>query len=260
MNQNILQNLKIFGLSEAEAKVYQASLALELASVDKIARHSKLNRTSCYSVLERLKNLGLVSQVKRKSKTIFKASPPEKFLDILDDKKQAVQEIMPGLKSLFEISENKPNVKFFEGKEGLKTVLNSILKEASEVMIFGDGDSFKKSVPGWSDYYSDKRTAQKIKAKMILMASPSVIKSARLLRSPNDEKSKLVKIRVLPEAYEITNSGFDVFNNKVILYSFEKQKVAVVIENKTISQMMKVAFEILWNDAEKYDATLLRDY
>lgn len=251
MNSNILKKLNEFGLSETEARVYYATLALEKASVDKIAKHSNTNRSACYPVLERLKSLGVISQVKTKGKTMFKASTPEKFLELLEEKRQAIQGIIPDLKSLLEISEGKPDVRFYEGKEGLKTVLNSILKETNEVLILGDGDSFKKSIPGWSDYYSDKRLIKNIKVKMILRGTPLAIQSVKKLRS-NKQKSKLVKIRLLPEAYRLINCGFDAYNNKVILYSFEKQKVAVVIESKVISQMMKTVFEILWNEAEKY--------
>ena len=259
MDREILQKLETFGLSENEAKTYCAALVLEVASVDSIARHAKLHRSSCYPILEKLKRLGLVSQSRQKGKLVFKASPPEKFLDILEEKRQEIQKIMPALKSLFEITEGKPGVRLYEGKEGLKTVLNSILKEAKEVLIFGDGDSFKKVIPHWTDGYAEKRKMHNIKAKIILKATPSAIKKAKILRSLKSTQSSFTKIRVLPEAYVAPNGGFDIFNDTVVLYSFEKQKVATVIESKVISRMMEGVFEILWNEAGKYDRTLLRE-
>ena len=57
---------------------------------------------------------------------------------------------------------------------------------------------------------------------------------------------------MLPSAYKINYSGFDVYNNKIILYSFQKQNNAFVIENNLISEMMRTVFGILWETAEKY--------
>lgn len=253
VNFEIKEKLKFFGLSDAEAKVYYSALALEEATVDKIARSADTNRTSTYPVLEKLEKFGLISKYKKKKKTIFKAAPPEKFLEILEEKKNIMEKIIPDLKTLFEIQEGKPSVRFYEGREGLKTVLNSILKEADEVFIFGDGDSFKKAIPGWTEYYSVKRAVKNIRAKIIVKATPANIKAARELRFSENQKSKLTKIRLLPEAYPLAYSGFDVYNHKVVFYSFDKHNIAVVLENKHISRMMKIVYELLWNEAGRYE-------
>jgi len=259
MEENIERELIKFGLSKAEAAVYYSSLALEEPSADNIARYAKINRTTCYPILERLKDLGLVSQAKKKGKTIFKASSPDKILDMIEDRKQGIEKIIPDLKSLFEVNRGKPEIKFYQGKEGLKTVLNLILKEAGEVLIFGDGDSFRRSIPGWTDYYSDKREGRKIRSKIILKATPTVIGYIKGLRKSFAQQNKLTEIRLLPEAYVIDYSGFDVFENKVVFYSFEKENIAVIIESGVISRMMRSVFSMLWNEAEKYNRTLLRE-
>ena len=258
MSENIIEELEKFGLSQIEAKVYCAVLALEKNSVDNIAKRAKINRTSCYTVLERLNNSGLISSVKNKEKTVFKAAPPEKFLEILEEKKKSIENIIPNLRSFFETRTDRADIRFYEGKEGLKTVLNMILKEAKEVLIFGDGDSFKTAIPHWTQYYSDKRAEHDIKARIILRATSQAIDSAKSLNLKNSKKSELAKIRVLPEALVATNSGFDVYGNKTIFYSFEKELLAVVVESRIISQMMKTVFETMWNEAEKYNNTLLR--
>jgi len=258
MSENIIEELEKFGLSQIEAKVYCAVLALEKNSVDNIAKRAKINRTSCYTVLERLNNSGLISSVKNKGKTVYKAAPPEKFLEILEENKKSIESIIPDLKSIFDSKKNDADIRFYKGGEGLKTVLNMILREAKEVLIFGDGDSFKTAIPHWTQYYSDKRAEHDIKARIILRATSQAIDSAKSLNLKNSKKSELAKIRVLPEALVATNSGFDVYGNKTIFYSFEKEPLAVVVESRIISQMMKTVFETMWNEAEKYNNTLLR--
>ncbi len=253
---NIIKNLVRYGLSESEAKLYCSTLALEDASVDRIAKHSNLNRTSSYPIFERLKSMGLVSEGRKNKKTIFKAVRPETLIDLLEDRKDYINSILPDLKSLFDISRGKPNVSFFEGTEGLKTVMNSILNEAKEICILGEGESFINAIPGWTEAYVAKRAKKNIKARMILKASPYSVKSLKLINQGNSQINNLLKVRVLPEAYRIDYSGFDIYNNKVVLYSFEKHSYATVIESNVISQMMKIVFDILWESSEKYNYLL----
>ncbi len=254
-DKRIVEKLVDYGLSEHEAKIYCSTLALEEATVDRIASHADLNRTSSYPIFERLKKMGLVSQGKKKKKTVFKAVRPEKLLDILDEKREGVKEILPDLKSLFDISRGRPSVSFFEGAEGLKTVLTDILNEAKEVCILGEGESFVNAIPGWIEAYIKKRAGKNIKVKMILRATPFGIDSIkRIIKSGGLNNS--LQVRMLPEGYCIDYSGFDIYNNKVVLYSFEKDNHAVVVESAVIARMMKTVFDSLWNEAERYNNLL----
>jgi HTH-type transcriptional regulator, sugar sensing transcriptional regulator len=255
--EKIYKNLIGFGLAETEAKIYYSVLALEDAPVDKIARFADTNRTSTYPILERLEKMGLIGHLKKKGKTVYKAAPPAKLLDILEEKEEKIRESLPHLKSLFALQEGRPNVQFFEGVEGLKTVLNNILNEtSSEVLIFSDGESFLNKIPDWSQGYVLKRANKNIHSRIIVKASEYNIETAKKIRAGQKKESRVTKIRLLPESYDIEYGGFDIYNNKVIFYSFDKQSVAVIIESKVISKLMRAAFEILWNDAEKYDRLL----
>lgn len=252
--EKIQEVLEYFGLSEPEAKIYYSVLALDCAPVDKIARQANTNRTSTYPILERLEKIGLVGRLKKKGKTVYRAASPNKFIDILDDKKERIKEVLPDLKSLFALSEGRPSVKMFAGAEGLKTVLNTILDEATtEVLIFSDGESFLKNIPGWADAYVLKRAKKNINTRLVLKSSPYNIQAVKNLKEGKTEKAKATKMRLLPASYDLDCSGFDIYNNKVVLYSFDKQSVAVEIESKVIAKLMRTNFEILWNEAGRYE-------
>lgn len=254
--QKIIENLIEYGLSEHEARIYCSTLALEEATVDKIARHADLNRTSSYPIFERLMKIGLVGQGKKNKKTVFKAVRPEKLLNLLEEKKENITAILPDLKALFDISRGRPNVSFFAGAEGLKTVLSDILNEAKEVFILGEGESFINAIPGWTEAYIKKRAGKHIKIKMILRATDYGVDSIKKIRESNSGLNNYLQVRLLPEAYRIDYSGFDIYNNKVVLYSFEKDNHAVVVESPIIARMMKTVFEILWIEAGKYENLL----
>ena len=259
MEKDIKENLINFGLTEPESKIYYSALKIDDASVDIISKQSGINRTACYPVLGKLIKLGLVSRAKKKGKTVYKSASPQKILDILNEKRKGVEKIIPQLNSLYEVNRGKPDVSFYEGQEGVKTVLNLILKETKEILVFGDGNSFKRAIPGWTDQYSLRRAKKGIKAKFLLKATPLSISCGKKYKTIKNIKSKYTKYRVLPEAYELEYNGFYVYNNKVALCVFEKEPLAIVIESKIISNLLRSMFNILWNIAEKYNNTLLRD-
>jgi len=251
-------NKPVIGLDERESRFYVAALKLGKSPISKIARAADLNRSSSYTVVQALIQKGLVSQVKNSTGLIITPIQPQRLLEIQEEQRDLLEEQVKRLQDIFAIAQLEPGVQFFEGKEGLKTVLNSILEEAKEIYVLGDGDAFRKAIPGWSEQYSERRSDRKIRTRLLLKATPQTIGAAKYLRSSEaDQKKAYSKIRLLPEALGI-KGGFDVYNDKVILYSFEERNVAVVIESKMISAMMKAIFEMLWNVAEGYERTLIR--
>ncbi|MDO8584336.1 MAG: helix-turn-helix domain-containing protein [bacterium] len=246
------------GLNEQESRFYVAALKLGKSPISRIAREAGLNRSSSYAVIRALAQRGLVSRVKESNGLIIIPISPTRLLDIHKEQQATLESQVDYLQRLFAFIPLEPGVQLHEGKEGLKTVLNSILNEAKEICVFGDGDAFRKMIPGWGENYSKRRSAQKIQTRLLLKATPETIGAAKYLRSSEvDDKKGYSKIRLLPESLGI-KGGFDVYNNKVVLYSFEERNVAVIVESKMISSMMKAIFEMLWSMAEGYERTLVR--
>jgi len=258
MDQNILAQLESAGLSNTEAKLYCALLALDEAPADALARSAGVNRTSCYDALERLVERNLASRLKRKGKTLFRAGAPEQLEAMLEERREQLERVMPELRNLFAVHEGTPVVRLYEGRAGLKAMLQRVLNEAKgEVLIFGDGDSFGRAIPGWTEAHAERRAARSLKARIILKGSASAIQSAKRKLAAGAKASD-TKIRVLPEGHKIEHAGFDVFNQTVVLYSFDRQNVAVAVESRLISALMRTVFELLWIEAERYNDTLLK--
>ena len=76
-------NLQRIGLSEAEANVYLALIKLGRANVTKLAEESGVHRTNIYSILDKLKAMGLVSYFHEDNKMNFKAADPENLLNYI---------------------------------------------------------------------------------------------------------------------------------------------------------------------------------
>ena len=133
MQEKVLQE---FGLNDKEAKIYLALLKEKSSTASRLAKKTKLNRTTAYLELDNLLKLGLVSYVIKDSKRYYQASPPEKFLEIIDNKKSKFESILPQLNGLYPTAEPF-RIEVFEGKEGIKTFYQDILNNAKEVFAFG---------------------------------------------------------------------------------------------------------------------------
>src|SRR3989344_3663074 len=131
------QELKEFGLTDNEVKVYLACLKLGTALVQGIAKKANTYRTYTYEILKSLIEKGLVSYVIKNGKQYFEVAEPEKLLNILKEKETKINKILPDLKNIYKTSIEKPKVELYEGKEGLKTILDDIIRTKGEVLVYG---------------------------------------------------------------------------------------------------------------------------
>jgi sugar-specific transcriptional regulator TrmB len=247
-----------FGLSKPEASFYAAALKHGSAPVSKVAREAGLNRSSSYAVVASLVQKGLLGRVKKSKGLFVTPVSPKRILDIQQERHDSLTRQVGLLEEFFSQAKTEPGVSFFEGPEGLKAVLNAALEEAKEICVFGDGDAFRKLIPGWMERYSARRSERKIKVRLLLKATPQTIGAFRYLRSSEpDEKKAYTDLRLLPETMGIKH-GFDVYGHKVIMYSFEERPAAIVIESKAVSAMMRSVFDILWQVADVYQRPFTR--
>jgi sugar-specific transcriptional regulator TrmB len=239
MIKEILQEL---GLNEKEATIYLKLLEEKNCTASKLAKLTKLNRTTSYLELENLKNRGLVSFVIKDSKRYYQAASPDKLLEILDTQKAKIKEILPSLKNLHKSIEPF-KFEVFEGKEGIKTFYQDILNsKTKEVLSFGvTGNAFeilKFDFPHFVKKYE----------KAGLTARYLANDSAKKLLEPLS-KSK-VKIKYLPKEYssEITTV---IYSDKIAIQSLVQGNLFVVlISDKKLYEGYKNYFEFMWKIAK----------
>ena len=123
------------GLSLAEARVYLTLLESGPDTVMHLAARAGIKRPTCYVIVESLMRKGLMSSFTKGKKRYFSVVSPEKLSDVVSaekievaGKEASLREILPELISLFNISEKKPKVRFFEGKEGIRAIQRDIIK------------------------------------------------------------------------------------------------------------------------------------
>jgi sugar-specific transcriptional regulator TrmB len=236
------EELKEFGLTDKEIKVYLACLKLGTALVQDIAKKAGTYRTYTYEILKSLKEKGLVSYVIRSGKQYFEVAKPEKLLNILKEKEQKIQKLMPQLQGLYKSAIEKPKIEVYEGTAGIKTVIDDLIKTGKDILVYGSTKNQLSLLHFYFPNYIKRRVKARIKIKVLTEKS----KETKELRKRN--KKELREMRFFPKGIEfptVTN----IYGNKIAILSLEKDLLGIIIEGENIAKTQRIIFNLLWKQA-----------
>lgn len=222
--------LKEFGLSEKEVKVYIALLRLGTSSVNRIAEKSMLQRTTTYDILKSLTEKGLVSHVVKEKKRYFEAADPNKLLNMLKEKEGKIAEIIPGLELIRKSIKEKPSITLYEGRAGMKTILEDILKTKKDFMCYASKKDLAKFFKYYFPHFVDERVKLGIKAKLILDAEPIA--------------KELTEFKIINKKFKTATW---IYGNRIAILTLEENEpVGIIIENEEIANTQRIVFEVMW--------------
>lgn len=227
------------GLSEGEVKVYLALLKLGSVPISKIKEETNLHRTTIYDFVEKLLNKGLAGYVIKNNVRYYKAAHPSRLVDFIKEKEESVREIIPQLTRLTEFKKEEIKVELYKGEEGLKTLINDVLRVKKDIVVLGvDELKFKEKFPIVVEQYFKKEEETGIKE--------------RLLASEDTEfifDKKTTNYRFIPEKFFNPTSTM-VYGDKVAILIWEPF-IIIMIENKGLADSYRKYFELLWKIAKK---------
>jgi len=233
-----MNKLTIRGLTKKEFSVYQSLLGLKKATVLELSHISGINRPTLYRLLGKLAKKGLVSEIYEGKKHFYIAESPQKLVSYLNEQKNKIKNILPSLMNLEAEAVERPKIKFFEGKEGIKRLYDELLKEKCEIIGFAWSDKVFEELPFHFDFVK-KRVKKKIPVRLIV-PDTKITRARRKLGKKELRTMKLVKnLDPFEAAYYITG-------NKVITFSLKRWFVGVLIENKEITEGLRSFFESYW--------------
>ena len=90
-----------------------------------------------YDSLAKLIEKGLVSEVFIKGEKNFKAINPNRLLDVIKEKQDRLQNILPQMQKRFQAIEEKEEAYMYRGIQGFKNYLQDILKTKETVYFIG---------------------------------------------------------------------------------------------------------------------------
>lgn len=237
--------LRKFGLTDKEIAIFLANLELGQTTVNEIARKSNTFRTYCYDLLKSLSEKGLVRYFIKSGVKYYETVELEKLIDILHEKEDQIKLILPELKEIKGKATEKPSVQFYEGKEGIKTIHEDVIKsKPKEILAYGNTQKHFEVMDWYFSRYIKERVKNKIVARVITERSDFTEKTIK-----SSEKEELRKTRFFPNGISFPIIKY-IYNNKVATMSFGKNIFGVVLENKNIADGERIAFELMWKSAE----------
>lgn len=237
MNIDVLQQA---GLTKNEAQIYKALLELGPSLAGQISRKTGLHRRTIYDVTEMLIKKGLIGYILKNNRRLFEAASPERFLDILKEKQNSINDMLPQMMALYGKTQEKQETNFYKGRLGLKTVLEDQLEEGTkEILILGASPLAYEILEFYFKWFDKKRKARKIKSRIIFN------KGKKKPKVPYSE------IKFLPQKYS-SPLAVNIYRDKVAIILWSKDNpISIVIKNKDISEGYKKYFELMWGIARK---------
>jgi len=247
MPSDIKKALQHTGLTEDEIAVYLASLELGQASVLEIARKAGVKRPTTYLILDALAEKGLVNKLPRKHKTTYAPEAPDNLLSSLKQREQMVREVLPTLKGLYQISgSRKPQVHFYEGSEGVRTVYRLLWEEKDFIFFYGSIREIVKEFK--NELFSYEVVAKKELTVREIVPDNPVDRS--YARETNAHPNPRHHIKLMPEGMNLLMDSA-IMPDRIIIVSLQPMHFGIVIESREIALSYKNLFEMAWGAARE---------
>ena len=225
------------GLGKSETDIYLTLLRLGKATVTKLTQETGIHRTYIYDIIEKLREKGLVSQIKEQNKYYFQAADPERIKEYLLEKVDIIDKLLPELNKIRKKSVEETSVEIYKGEEGIKTILNDIIREGKDYYVIGSVKEFEEILPIFAEQFLLKVNKNKIKEKVILEEGIKIL------------KAKKHEYRYLPKEH-VFLTGIIIYSNKVAFFIWNEPYIQILIKNKDISESYLTQFDLLWKIAK----------
>ncbi len=243
---DLLAELREYGFSEKEAKVYLALCSLGLVTVNDIAEQTNLIRTTTYDILKLLGEKGFVASTKINKILYFETQNPKQLASMLDEKKKKINKIIPTLAKLREQLSPKPTVELFKGKEGMKTAFREILRIKQPIYAYSNNKEMVKILPFFSRHFINGRVKAGIPIK--IFSEESTI-TKHLLQEK--DKKELRETKIFSKLKKISINQY-IFGDTIAIFGSKKDTpIGIIIKHREYAELQKTIFEELWNKAKK---------
>lgn len=245
MAKDLLIVIRSAGLDEKEAQLYLSGLQLGSAPASEYAKSTGLNRITAYNTLEGMVQKGHFAVVRKVRSKWYAPVAPEYLALEARKNVDALDRAIPELRSLRGAKYRKPNVRFFEGWEGVKHVYEDTLTAKTELLNFANSAVVRRFWPNYDEEYVAARVKRGIRLRGI---APDDEMGRRV---HGEDKERLREIRLVPaKDFDFTNE-INVYDHKVAICSFgsPKDMFAVIIESKEVAETQRQIFEMAWRYA-----------
>lgn len=252
-DEKIVRNVAALGLPEKEAQMYVAALELGKGTVSKIARRAGVSRTNAYNLLDSLASKGLVRVSGKEPKEEYAAESPDALLAyVRTQHEEAEKNLMRAEDFVLELrsihkKSDRPQVRFYEGVEGLKQVYEDTLTSTEPIRAFANVEEMHRALKSYFPRYYQRRAEKGIFIKAVMASTPTNRERSR------HDKEEARETALVPENRYQFHPEINIYDNKVMIASW-REELGIIIESDEIAAAMKTIFDLSWEEAKRLDA------
>lgn len=243
----MIEELKEFGLTNNESKVYLSLLELKESTVTPIKDKSELHMSRVYEALSSLVEKGVISYYMRNGVKNYKAQDPQIFLELLEEKKEKMENAIPKMQLLLESKKSNYSTSIHEGYKAVKNIFDVILSKlepSEEILVLGaleENAHFMGRT--FFQQYNERRIKKKIKMKILFNTDAKA--TAKKYSS-----FSYTEARVLPNDMA-TPSSMNVYPKSISILLLEDKPIVFQIHCKKVAESYRKYFYFLWENSKK---------
>ncbi len=246
-NDNILRQA---GLTEDQAQIYEALLDRGVQRASTLSKWTGIKRGLTYKTLEQLELMGLIKKTENKgSVATFSAQHPSNLMQNIERKereialsKEMVIYSLGSLVSKYNLLEDKPNIQFFEGIEGLNKLYTDIIAIKKNILLIQSPDD--RNHPE-IEKLIQLQIKRQVDTNIQTRAITPLVEDTKIFVEKYDEKN-LVTRRIVKPGNFSPPAQIIVFGNKVGITSFEENMITTIIESESFSKTFESIFNLIW--------------
>lgn len=242
MKLRLSRSLQELGLSEKESLVYLAALELGPSTPLRLASESGVKRATVYTILESLKEKGLMFLQYHGEKKRFAAESPEKLEVLLEQRRTLLKNILPDLNTLRVEDASEGRITQFQGLASMRQVYEGLLRDVrpgDDYLIISHQAGIFELDPVFFQKFVERRAKLDIRIRMLTTDTPLGRKHAQEGNLYNME------VRLLPET-KVLQTNLVIIPRRVVIHQLNKPVLLLVAENQSFIQLHRELFEIIW--------------
>jgi sugar-specific transcriptional regulator TrmB len=238
------QVLEEIGLTKGESRIYLTLLKLNETTTGKIIENAEISAGKVYQILDKLIKKGLVSYIVKDKTKYFRASNPNRILNLLNEQKneinnkeKRIKKILPELINAYSFEKKNNETTLFRGIKGIQTAIFELLdNETGEIYAMGLVSSKDDKYNLLWEKWHKERERRKIKCKCLFSEI-----NEKYLKKLSSLKN--TEIKLIPG---ITPSAITISKEYVLIQTYAEEAECLLIRNSNIAKSFQTFFQTMW--------------
>jgi len=245
------KNTNILGISEKAFLIYKVALRKKSLTVFELSGGTGLPRTSVYHYLDELRENGLIIEEKLKNKKYFRSLEPKFLIKKAKEKVKKTEKeakqirlLVRDLNKIVGKGIDKSTIKTYSGIEGAWAITEDILYSRNNSYWLTATKLPFQELATEKEYFRriTHRRKRMRKTKSYIIADES--KFSLKLKRQGDTDFR--EIKILSKNIQLKGT-LVVYGRKIAMISFSRSIEGFIIENKYLSDLLRIFFKMIWD-------------